>query len=92
MKTTLAIDDDLLKKAQDLTGLTEQSVLVHEGLIALIERENARRRMPSEAVPGRPDIWSLILAEPETRSSRPYRSREDIDAALAAERDGWDRG
>jgi Arc/MetJ family transcription regulator len=43
MRTTLAIDDDLLEKAQRLSGVQEKSALVREGLRALIERESARR-------------------------------------------------
>jgi Arc/MetJ family transcription regulator len=43
MRTTLALDDELLAKAQDLTGLTEKSALVREALKALIGRESARR-------------------------------------------------
>ncbi len=43
MRTTLALDDDLLAEAQELTGLREKSGLVREALKALIERESARR-------------------------------------------------
>eukprot|EP01133_Synstelium_polycarpum_P026012 gene26012-31243_t len=43
MRTTLALDDDLVAKAQDFTGLHEKSALVREALKALIERESARR-------------------------------------------------
>jgi Arc/MetJ family transcription regulator len=43
MRTTLALDDDLVAKAQTLTGLKEKSSLVREALKALIERESARR-------------------------------------------------
>jgi Arc/MetJ family transcription regulator len=43
MRTTLALDDQLVAKAQALTGLTEKSHLVREALKALIERESARR-------------------------------------------------
>jgi Arc/MetJ family transcription regulator len=43
MRTTLAMDDDLVAKAQAFTGLTEKSRLVREALKALIERESARR-------------------------------------------------
>jgi Arc/MetJ family transcription regulator len=43
MRTTLALDDDLVSKAQAFTGLTEKSALVREALKALIERESARR-------------------------------------------------
>jgi Arc/MetJ family transcription regulator len=60
MRTTLAIDDDLLAEAQALTGLTEKSALVRAALKALVERESARRlallggSMPDiEAIPRR---------------------------------------
>jgi Arc/MetJ family transcription regulator len=43
MRTTLALDDDLLAKAQEYTGLEEKTALVREALKALIERESARR-------------------------------------------------
>ncbi|RMD68715.1 MAG: type II toxin-antitoxin system VapB family antitoxin [Gammaproteobacteria bacterium] len=43
MRTTLNIDDELLAKAQQATGLKEKAALVREGLRALIERESARR-------------------------------------------------
>jgi Arc/MetJ family transcription regulator len=44
MRTTLALDDDLLAKALSLTGLKEKSALVREALVALIERESGRRQ------------------------------------------------
>ena len=43
MRTTLALDDDLVQEAQRLTGTTEKSALVRQALRALIERESARR-------------------------------------------------
>jgi Arc/MetJ family transcription regulator len=43
MRTTVAVDDDLLAKAQAFTGLTQTSALIREALKALIERESARR-------------------------------------------------
>ncbi|MGA3310848.1 MAG: type II toxin-antitoxin system VapB family antitoxin [Xanthobacteraceae bacterium] len=43
MRTTLALDDELLARAQEFTGLKEKSALVREALKALIEREAARR-------------------------------------------------
>ena len=43
MRTTLIIDDDLLKRAALLTGVTEKTSLVRLGLEALIARESARR-------------------------------------------------
>ena len=43
MRTTLALDDALLAKAQAFTGIKEKSALVREALKALIARESARR-------------------------------------------------
>lgn len=43
MRTTLALDDELMAKAQGFTGLTEKSAIAREALKALIERESARR-------------------------------------------------
>ena len=43
MRTTIALDDDLLAKAQALTGLSEKAALLREALRALIQRESARR-------------------------------------------------
>jgi Arc/MetJ family transcription regulator len=43
MRTTLALDDDLLAEAEALTGVAEKTALVREALKALIERESARR-------------------------------------------------
>ncbi len=43
MRTTLNIDDELLRQAQELTGVLEKTALVREGLRALIQRESAQR-------------------------------------------------
>jgi len=43
MRITLNLDDELLGEAQRLTGMTERTALIHEGLRALIQRESARR-------------------------------------------------
>jgi Arc/MetJ family transcription regulator len=43
MRTTLNIDDNLLKEASRLTGLTEKTALVRRGLEALIALESANR-------------------------------------------------
>ena len=43
MRTTLALDDDLVAEARRLTGTREKSALVREALRALIQRESARR-------------------------------------------------
>jgi Arc/MetJ family transcription regulator len=43
MRTTLTLDDDLLHKAQQISGLTERGHLIKEALVALVQRESARR-------------------------------------------------
>jgi Arc/MetJ family transcription regulator len=43
MRSTLNIDDELLREAQRLSGLKEKTAVLHAGLHALIARESARR-------------------------------------------------
>ena len=43
MRTTLNIEDELLAKAAELTGIKEKTSLVKLGLEALIARESSRR-------------------------------------------------
>ena len=43
MRTTLNIDDKILEKASQLTGVKEKTSLVRLGLEALIARESAKR-------------------------------------------------
>ena len=43
MRTTVALDDELLAKAELYTGIHERSALIREALRALVEREAARR-------------------------------------------------
>lgn len=43
MRTTLNIDDRLIREAADLTGVKKKTELVRMGLETLIARENARR-------------------------------------------------
>jgi Arc/MetJ family transcription regulator len=43
MRTTVNLDDDLVARAGQLSGLRERSALLREALTALIERESARR-------------------------------------------------
>ena len=62
MRTTVNLDDRLLTDAQRITGLTERTALIHEGLKALIERESARR------------LARLGGSEPRLRAVRRRRS------------------
>jgi Arc/MetJ family transcription regulator len=43
MRTTVTLDDTLVARAQDLSGVKERGALLREALKALIEREAARR-------------------------------------------------
>jgi hypothetical protein len=43
MRTTLIIDDELLDRARDLSGISEKTSLVRAGLEALIAREAGKR-------------------------------------------------
>ena len=63
MRTTFNLDDDLLGEAQRLTGMTERTALIHEGLRALIQRESARR------------LAKLGASEPSLRPAPRRRAR-----------------
>ncbi len=43
MRTTIALDDELVERAQEYTGIAEKTALVREALKALIQREAANR-------------------------------------------------
>jgi Arc/MetJ family transcription regulator len=66
MRTTLIIDDELLAKAQELSGLREKTAVLHAGLQALISRENARRL----AALGGTERGLEPIARRRTRTSR----------------------
>jgi Arc/MetJ family transcription regulator len=61
LRTTLALDDELLAQAQGYTGLKEKSALVREALVALIEREASRRL--------------ALLGGTDPKASAPHRRR-----------------
>lgn len=62
MRTTLALDDELLARARALTGLRAKASLVREALRALIERESARR------------LARLGGSEPDAKAARRRRT------------------
>ncbi|HZZ16482.1 MAG TPA: type II toxin-antitoxin system VapB family antitoxin [Candidatus Sulfotelmatobacter sp.] len=62
MRTTLALDDDLIRIAQELTGVVEKTALIREALKALIARESARR------------LASLAGAMPKLKAIRRRRA------------------
>ena len=43
MRTTVTVPDELIERAAELTGVTERSRLLREGLETLIRVESARR-------------------------------------------------
>ncbi len=43
MRTTVALDDELVRKAQAITGITERTALLREALKALLHVEASRR-------------------------------------------------
>lgn len=43
MRTTVTLDEELLARASELTGRSENAVLIRMGLEALIARESMRR-------------------------------------------------
>lgn len=43
MRITVTIDDQILKRASDLSGVKDKTALVKMGLEALIARESAKR-------------------------------------------------
>jgi Arc/MetJ family transcription regulator len=43
MRTTLIIKDDLLKSAQEATGIQEKTALIHRGLELLIQKAATER-------------------------------------------------
>jgi Arc/MetJ family transcription regulator len=43
MRTTVTIDDELFARASELTGITERSALLRDGLETLIRVESAKR-------------------------------------------------
>ncbi len=63
MRTTLALDDDLLARAAVLTGIEEKTALVREALKALVERESARRL--ARLGGSEPDLTPVSRRRPE---------------------------
>lgn len=43
MRTTITLDDELVSKARDFSGIQETSALLQEALKTMVEREAARR-------------------------------------------------
>jgi len=59
MRTTLNIEDKLIEKASELTGIKEKTTLVRLGLEALIARESARRLAELGGTEKQLKVWFL---------------------------------
>lgn len=66
MRTTLNIDEELLKKASYLTGIKEKTMLVKKGLEALVLLENYKR------------LAKLGGTEPNLKNVRRRRDTDDF--------------
>jgi Arc/MetJ family transcription regulator len=43
MRTSIVLDDELVRKAQEYTGVKDMAALIRRALTALVQREAARR-------------------------------------------------
>jgi Arc/MetJ family transcription regulator len=64
VRTTVQIDEQLLERATELTGIREKTALVRTALVALIAREAARR------------LAALYGSDPKLAMPRRRRSAE----------------
>lgn len=63
MRTTVTLDDDLVKRAKALSGIEETSALIRTALTALVRKESARRLA---ALGGTmPDLQSVRRRRPD---------------------------
>lgn len=62
MRATVALDDDLIRKAQEFSGVTERSALLREALKALIHLEASRR------------LVALGGSEPDLKAAKRVRA------------------
>jgi Arc/MetJ family transcription regulator len=73
MRTTVTLDDELLKDAAEYTGIQEKSALVNAALKALVEREAARRLARLGGT--MPGIRAPRRRRPSIGTPRPRRSK-----------------
>jgi Arc/MetJ family transcription regulator len=67
MRTTITLDDDLLERAEKLTGIQERPALLREALKALIAREAALR------------LARLGGSDPGAAAAPRYRAVADVE-------------
>jgi Arc/MetJ family transcription regulator len=68
MRTTLNIDDVLLGRATELSGLREKTAVVRAGLEALVARESARRLAALGGA--EPRVRPILRRRPRVRRRR----------------------
>ena len=71
MRTTVALDDNLVRTAQKFTGVAEKTALLREALKALIERESARRLASLGGT--MPELQNIPRRQPGKASRRTSR-------------------
>jgi Arc/MetJ family transcription regulator len=80
MRATVALDDELVRKAQELSGVTERSALLRMALKSLIHIEASRRLA---AVGGtEPDLEAIRRVRADNPT--PSTQAEKIDAQMDA--------
>lgn len=76
MRTTINIDDELLRRAAEATGVSQKTELVRLGLEALVQREAGRRLIelagsdPTAKAPPRRKPWQDAEYERWKKSKR----------------------
>lgn len=68
MRTTITIDDDLMAKASQLTGVTDTATLLRDALRTLVRVESARR------------LAALGGSDPKAGAGADRRTRGCLDA------------
>lgn len=73
MRTTIAVDDALLKDAKEMSGLKETGPLIRAALEALIQREAALRL--ARLGGSEPQLESIPRRRDAARTGLPRRTR-----------------
>lgn len=72
MRTTITIDDELLAKAMEYTGIKERATVIRMALESLVAREAGRRL--ARLGGSDPDAWAAPRRRPEVGTSRRRRT------------------
>src|ERR1700739_3486663 len=73
MRASVTLDDDLLKRAHEYTGLTERAELLREALKSIIAREAGRRLLAlAGTAPNIKDVRRRRVDKPCSSSTLPF--------------------